>query len=274
MSRSAVAPVATGDLTGAQADGRTAGRPRFYREILLIALCYSAYSLVRNLVPPDHAAAIGRGHDILRLERLLHLDAELSINHLFTEVRWLGVSANYYYASLHFVVTIGVLVWLYVRHPDRYVFYRRLIFATTVLALLGFWLYPLAPPRMIPGFVDTVLSFHTGGLYESGASPIASVSNQYAAMPSLHTGWSLWCAIAIADVTRPVRSRLLAYCYPVATVVVILGTANHYLLDAVGGVITLGAGYAATRTVRVVIPRLGPAARVFSTDTSGTSQAG
>ncbi|MFL6052016.1 MAG: phosphatase PAP2 family protein [Actinoallomurus sp.] len=267
MSRSAVAPVAAGDLTGAQADGRTAGRPRFYREILLIALCYSAYSLVRNLVPPNHTAALDRGHDILHFEHLLHINVELSINRLFTDVRWLGASANYYYASLHFVVTIGVLVWLYMRHPERYVFYRRLIFATTVLALIGFWLYPLAPPRMIPGFVDTVLTFHTGGLYESGASPIASVSNQYAAMPSLHTGWSLWCAIAIADVTRPGRFRWLACSYPVATVIVILGTANHYLLDAIGGVGTLGAGYAATRTVQIVIPHLGPMARVFSTDT-------
>ncbi|MCO5991038.1 phosphatase PAP2 family protein [Actinoallomurus spadix] len=270
MSRSAVAPVATGDLTGAQAGGRAAGRPRFYREILLILLCYGAYSLVRDLVPRNHTAALNRGHDILHLERLLHLNIESSINRLFTDERWLGMSANYYYASLHFILTIGVLVWLYTRHPERYVFYRRLIFATTVLALIGFWLYPLAPPRMIPGFVDTALNVG-GGLYESSASPVASVSNQYAAMPSLHTGWSLWCAIAIADVTRPSRVRWLAYCYPAATVFVILGTANHYLLDAVGGVVTLTAGYAATRTVRVVVPRLGPVARVFSTDTGGSA---
>ncbi|MCO5967037.1 phosphatase PAP2 family protein [Actinoallomurus soli] len=271
MSRSAVVPVATGDLTGEQAGGRAAGRPRFYREILLIALCYGAYSLVRDLVPRNHTAALSRGHDILHLERLLHLNVELSINRLFTDERWLGVSANYYYSSLHFIITIGVLVWLYVRHADRYVFYRRLIFATTVLALVGFWLYPLAPPRMIPGFVDTVLSFHTTGLYESSASPVASVSNQYAAMPSLHTGWSLWCAIAIADLARPSRFRWLAYCYPAATVFVILGTANHYVLDAIGGVVTLGVGYAATRTVRVVVPRLGPVSRVFSTDTGGST---
>lgn len=262
MSGSAVAAVATGDTV----ETHPARRPRFYREILLIALCYSAYSLVRNLVPPNHSAAVERGHQILGLENLLHIDVELWINRLFTDERWLGVGANYYYASLHFVVTIGVLVWLYTRHADRYVFYRRLIFATTVLALVGFWLYPLAPPRMLPGFVDTVLSFHTGGLYESGASPIASVSNQYAAMPSLHTGWSLWCAIALADLARSRWVKALACCYPAATVIVILGTANHYLLDAVGGVVTLGAGYTAARSVRVVVPRLGPAARVFSTD--------
>lgn len=246
--------------------GPNAQRPRLYREILLIALCYSAYSLVRNLVPATHTKAIALGHHVLRIEHFLHLDVELSINRLFAKVHWLGIGANYYYASLHFVVTIAVLVWLYIQHPERYVFYRRLIFSTTVLALFGFWLLPLAPPRFLPGFVDTVLTYHTGGLYESGASPIASVSNQYAAMPSLHTGWSLWCAIAVLDLVASRTAKVIAICYPIATVTVILGTANHYVLDAVGGAVTLGAGYLVTRSVRVALPRLGPAARVFSSD--------
>lgn len=265
MSGSAVAAVATGDTTQAHQARGVTGRPKLYREILLIALCYSAYSLVRNLVPADHSGAMEHGHQVLGLERLLHLNVEMSINHLFTIDRLLGVGANYYYESLHFVVTIGVLGWLYVRHPDRYVFYRRLIFATTVLALIGFWLFPLAPPRMLPGFTDTVLTYHTGGLYESGASPVASVSNQYAAMPSLHTGWALWCAIAFVDVTRARWTRIVAFAYPVLTVLVILGTANHYMLDVIGGVVTFAAGYTVTRCVRVVVPRLGPVARVFST---------
>jgi hypothetical protein len=266
MSSSAVAPVAAGDTQEAPGGRPAAARPRLYREILLIALCYSAYSLVRNLVPTTHTKAIVLGHHILRLEHALHLDVELSINRVFAHDRWLGIAANYYYATFHFVVTIAVLVWIYIRHPDRYVFYRRLILCTTVLALFGFWLLPLAPPRMLPGFVDTVLTFHTGGLYESGASPIASVSNQYAAMPSLHTGWALWCAIAVVDLVGSRWVRAIAVCYPVLTVLVILGTANHYVFDAIGGIATLGCGYAVTRGVRVAVPRLGPAARAFSHD--------
>jgi hypothetical protein len=265
MSSSAVAPVATGDTTGASGDQAAAKRPRFYLEILLIALCYSAYSLVRNLVPTTHTSALRLGRQILHLEGVLYIDPERSINRVFDQVHWIGVVGNYYYSTLHFVVTPVVLGWLYVRHQDRYVFYRRLIFATTVLALVGFYLFPLAPPRMLPGFVDTVLSFHTEGLYASGASPIGSVSNQYAAMPSLHTGWSLWCAIAIADVARRRWVKIVAFCYPAATILVILGTANHYLLDAVGGAVTLGAGYLAVRGVRVLIPRLGRLSRVFAT---------
>jgi hypothetical protein len=242
-------------------------RPQLYREILLIVLCYSAYSLVRNLVPTTHTDALRLGGQILQLERPLHLDAEMPINRLFVHVHSVGVLGNYYYSTLHFVVTPIVLGWLYLRHQDRYVFYRRLIFATTMLALVGFYLVPLAPPRMLPGFVDTVLAFHTHGLYaSSGASPVGSVSNQYAAMPSLHTGWSLWCAIAVADVVRRRWLKILVFCYPAATVVVILGTANHYFLDAVGGAVTLGFGYLAARGVRVVVPRLGPVSRAFSTD--------
>jgi hypothetical protein len=265
MSSSAVAPVTTGDTMEAQGGQAAGKRPRLYVEILLIALCYSAYSLVRNLVPTTHTAALHLGRQLLSFERFLHIDAELSLNHLFSHVHWLGIGANYYYSTLHFVVTPSVLIWLYVRHQDRYVFYRRFIFATTVLALVGFWLLPLAPPRMLPGFVDTVLAWHTHGLYASGASPVGSVSNQYAAMPSLHTGWALWCAIVVADVARRRWVKILAFCYPAATIIVILGTANHYLLDAAGGAVTLGFGYLTTRGIRM-IPRLDPAARAFSTD--------
>ncbi len=265
MSSAAVAPVATGDVTGAP--GESAGkRPKLYREILLIALCYSAYSFVRNLVPTTHTEALHLGRQILSLEHVFHLDVERSINRLFVHVHWLGVLANYYYSTLHFVLTPAVLAWLYIRHPDRYVFYRRLIFATTVLALVGFYLLPLAPPRMLPGYIDTVLAWHTHGLYASGASPVGSVSNQYAAMPSLHTGWALWCAIAVADVLRRRWAKILVFCYPVATILVIMGTANHYFLDAVGGAVALGCGYLAARCVRLVVPRLGPVARVFSTE--------
>lgn len=261
MSRSAVAPAVDALDTGA--DPLAARRPRLWRELLLIALCYSVYSWIRNLVPTEHQQALAFGRDILRWEHYLGINFELSLNKLFVDSRWLGVSANYYYATLHFVIPIGVLVYLYLRRPDRYVTYRRLVFGTTLTALAGFWLLPLAPPRMLPGFVDTVVSFHTWGMY-SGDSPVASVSNQYAAMPSLHTAWSLWCAIAIIDVARHRWVKILAACYPAATIFVIIGTANHYTLDAVGGVIALGIGYLLVLSVRWLVPRLGPVSRVFS----------
>lgn len=221
-------------------------RPRWWAEILLIAICYGAYSVVRNLVPADHVGAVGRAYQILGFERALRLDFEDAINGLFVRQEWLGVTANYYYATLHFVITIGVLLWLYLCHPGRYARYRWTLFGTTVTALIGFWLYPLAPPRMLPGYVDTVPAFGTWGLYDS--SPVAAVSNQYAAMPSLHTAWSLWCAVALILVARRSWVTVLAVSYPTLTVIAIMGTANHFILDAVGGIVVLTAGFLIART--------------------------
>jgi hypothetical protein len=259
MSRTTVTPISPVGVPGGQRDlDRDAtGRPRLWREILLIGACYGAYSVVRNLVPTRHLAALHRASDLLGLERTLHINVELSLNHLFARVSWLGVGANYYYATLHFVVTIGVLGWLFARHPGRYRSYRWWMFGTTVSALIGFWFYPLAPPRMLPQYVDTVLAFHTWGLYDS--SPLATVSNQYAAMPSLHTAWSLWCAVAIVQVARWRWVKVLAVCYPVCTVLVIMGTANHFVLDAVGGLVSLACGV----LVALIAARVsGPARRL------------
>jgi hypothetical protein len=226
---------------------RGARRPRLWPELLLIAICYGCYSMVRNLVPADHATAAHRAQEILALEYDLRLDVEYTLNRLFAEHAWLAVPANYFYATMHFAVTIGVLVWLYARHPDRYAAYRTILFATTMVGLVGFWLYPLAPPRMLPGFTDTVISFGTWGIY--GSSPMASVSNQYAAMPSMHTAWSLWCAMAVIGVAGRRRPWAVpaAALYPTATIFVIMGTANHYLLDAVGGAVALACGVALSR---------------------------
>lgn len=124
---------------------------------------------------------------------------------------------------------------------------RSVLYATNIVALLGFWLFPLAPPRMLPGFVDTVVIFHTWGSWGSG--DMASVSNQFAAMPSLHIGWSMWSGVAILRLARRPWARALGVLYPVATLFVIVGTANHFLLDAVGGAAALAVGFGVQRLI-------------------------
>ncbi|SEF58182.1 PAP2 superfamily protein [Actinacidiphila yanglinensis] len=222
---------------------RTPRTPRLWFELLLIGFSYWLYSQIRNAVPAERGVALRHAADVWSLERDLGLGVEHSINHALNSVTWLIVGMNYYYASLHFVITIGVLVWLYVAHPHRYAAPRLVLFATTWLALIGFWAYPLAPPRLMPGggFIDTVAVHHTWGSLSQGS--LAHVSNQYAAMPSMHIGWSLWCGITIFNLARPLWVRLLGLLYPVFTLTVILATGNHFWLDAVGGVICLAAGY-------------------------------
>ncbi|MBC2873864.1 MULTISPECIES: phosphatase PAP2 family protein [Streptomyces] len=224
---------------------RTPRRPRLWFEVLLIAIGYWTYSLVRNAVPEQRADAQRNADWIWSTEQTLHIAVEHTVNKAVNSVTWLIVGMNYYYATLHFVLTIGVLVWLYLRHPGRYGAARLALFATTGVALLGYYLYPLAPPRLMddgPGFVDTVLQHHTWGSMASGN--LADVSNQYAAMPSMHIGWSVWCGVTIALLARWVWVRVLGALYPVATLAVIVSTANHFWLDAVGGLLCLAFGFA------------------------------
>lgn len=219
-------------------------RPRLWFEILLIAVSYWLYSLVRNAVPEQRTAALANADWIWSAERFLGIAVEQSVNHAVNSVTWLIVSMNYYYATLHFVVTVGVLVWLFRRHPGRYAPARLALFATTAVALLGYYLYPLAPPRLMNGghFIDTVMIHQTWGSMASGN--FKQMSNQYAAMPSMHIGWSLWCGLTVFALASAPWARILALVYPAVTLMVIVSTANHFWLDAVGGMACLAFGYA------------------------------
>ncbi|GAA3109385.1 phosphatase PAP2 family protein [Streptomyces echinatus] len=235
-------------------------RPRLWFEILLIAVSYWAYSLVRNAVPEQRSAALRNADWIWSAEHALGVGVEQSVNHAVNSVNWLIIGMNYYYATLHFVMTLGVLVWLYRWHPGRYAATRLVLFATTGVALLGYYLYPLAPPRLMNGgrFVDTVTVHHTWGSMASG--DLKHMSNQYAAMPSMHIGWSLWCGLTIFALASVPWVRVLGLLYPTATLAVIVATANHFWLDAVGGALCLGFGFAAARawygSLPYALPRL------------------
>jgi hypothetical protein len=222
-------------------------RPRLWFEVLLIAVSYWTYSLIRNAVPEQRADALRNADWIWRLEHHLGIAVEESVNHTVNTATWLIIGMNYYYATLHFVITLGVLVWLYRWHPGRYAASRLVLFATTGVALVGYYLYPLAPPRLMRGggFVDTVMAHHTWGSMASG--DLKHMSNQYAAMPSMHIGWSLWCGLTIFALASVPWVRVLGLLYPAATLLVIVATANHFWLDAVGGVVCLCFGFTLAR---------------------------
>ena len=221
-------------------------RPAWWPELLLIGLTYGAYTLTRNTLPDHVTRARANAMDILRAERWLHLDVEHAVNAVVAAPgrHLLAVVANYTYSLAHFTVTIGVLAWIYVAHPSRYTGARTVLLFTTLLGLLGFWLYPLAPPRFFPGlgFVDTVVRDATWGSWGSGA--VTSMSNQYAAMPSIHVAWSVWSAANVALWARRRWVRRVAPLYPLLVVLVIVGTANHWVLDAAGGLLALLLGAA------------------------------
>jgi lysylphosphatidylglycerol synthetase-like protein (DUF2156 family) len=205
--------------------------PRLWRELALIAVFYGAYTLVRLLIPHDETAAYAHAGQIMRLEHALGVNIELGLNHALLRAPDLAKAANVFYATAHFAITLGVLVWLYRSRPRHYRWLRTALLVATAVALVGFWVYPLAPPRFMTGagFVDPVTALHSFGLYSSPQA--GSLTNQFAAMPSMHAGWALWCAVAVIVSTRRPLARAIAALYPV-----IFSTANHYLLDAVAGV--------------------------------------
>jgi hypothetical protein len=218
-------------------------RPVLWQELALIGIGYYLYREARNLVPDQPGIAYRHAQSVEWLQAHLHFDFELSVNRFVSSVSWLAQVMNYYYSTLHFIVTVGVLTWLFVARKRVYRGMRTALFALTLVALVGFFFYPLAPPRLMPGYgyIDTLAEYHTWG---SLADPnIAEHTNQFAAMPSLHIGWALWCAIAVFYCTRKWWARTLAVMYPMATLIVIIGTANHYVIDAVAGAAVVGIGF-------------------------------
>ena len=218
-------------------------RPLWWQELAILGLGYWLYDLGRNSVPEQASIATRHGRSVEHLQQILHLNFELSVNKFVAAHAALAQTMNYYYATLHFAVTGGLLVWLFVRRQRIYRGVRTVLFWLSVTALIGFYLYPLAPPRLLPqyGYIDTLVTFHTWG---SLADPkIAEHSNQFAAMPSLHIGWAVWAGIVIVMCARWVWVKVLGALYPVGTLIVIVGTANHFILDAVGGLVIVLIGF-------------------------------
>ncbi|MFI0896741.1 phosphatase PAP2 family protein [Streptomyces sp. NPDC020983] len=229
------------------------GRLRWWTELPLIAVVYALYSGARLLVRGDVDDAVQHGADILHFEQLTHLDPERWFNRLFTHHAFLGVPADFMYASMHYIVTPAILVWLWLRRPTHYRQARTWLMISTLIGLVGFTTMPTAPPRLLPGahgFMDTMAQYGSYGWWGTDASAprgLGHLTNEYAAMPSLHVGWSLWCGIMLFRYGRNTFVRVLGVLYPLTTAMVVMGTANHYLLDAAAGVATMGVGFLLAR---------------------------
>jgi hypothetical protein len=216
-----------------------ARRPRLWWEALLIIWLAWAYDAISNLTPLRPVAPYSHAESVLRLEQLLHLDPELALNRWLAPHLTLGWWAGNYYDIAHFVVTFGMIGWLWWRRPELYRPLRTGLALINVLGFIIFWRYPMAPPRLTPGqhYVDVVATTHAYGSWHSGA--LASAANELAAMPSLHIAWAMWASLVFWRMFRRHRWAVLAWAYPVVTTVVVMATGNHYLADAVAGAATM-----------------------------------
>jgi hypothetical protein len=234
---------------------------RALREIVLVGLLFLAYKLGRVAANGHVGQALANAKRVWGLERALHLPSEYGFQHGAMGHEWLILAANCYYAYVHFPVTLACLVWLYVRRPEQYVQFRRLLAWLTASALIVHLLMPLAPPRMLAtvGMVDTGRLF---GPAVYGSPATDTLTNQYAAMPSLHVGWALAVVIALIGATRG-RLRWLWLAHPLITLLVVVVTGNHYWLDAVVAAALLGVVFALQAGWRpVLLPSPLPRPRV------------
>ncbi|GGV04342.1 phosphatase PAP2 family protein [Streptomyces spectabilis] len=247
---------------------RAAARPPLVRELLLVVGLFLVYKFGRQLANGHTGEALRNARRVWDAERTLRLPGEGLVQDALLHGDGVVHVANTYYATVHFPATLLFLVWLYLRRPRHYVWARRVLAVLTAAALALHLGFPLAPPRLLPTahLVDTAQVY---GPSVYAAKPAAdTMANQFAAMPSLHFGWALMLAIGLIVATRS-RWRWLWLLHPLITLLVIVGTANHYWLDALAAAALLGIALAVlrpprparSRVVRRSVPAASPAAR-------------
>jgi membrane-associated phospholipid phosphatase len=232
----------------------TAFRPeRGLVQVVGLLWIYAIYDRVRTQLAGSPRVAAAHAKQVALTERMLGLNVERTLQQAALHVPWLAAACNLAYSTTHLVVPLLVLFILYRRAPHQYRHWRNVFLVLLGVALLSFWLYPLAPPRLVPGtshVVDTAATEFSvsrtpvAGWIGSGTGSTGpswtGTTNPFAAMPSLHVAWALWAALAIAPVLRRRRTRIVVAIYPAVIAVAVIVTGNHWMLDIIGGVMLVG----------------------------------
>jgi hypothetical protein len=205
-----------------------------FRQIVLFVVAYQGYQVVRGIADSHPATALANGTHIIHLEQSLGAFFEPAFQQAFLNHQWIIDLANWSYFNSHFVITTAFLAWLYLYRNDNFNFVRNMFLVAMGLALVGYVLYPTAPPRMFPGagFTDTIATFTTTNQDSSFTSLLV---NPYAAVPSMHIAFSLMVAVAAINMVRSAWARILWSVYPLTVFFVIVVTANHFWFDAAIG---------------------------------------
>ncbi|MEU7577145.1 phosphatase PAP2 family protein [Streptomyces sp. NPDC041068] len=237
------------DATTVRKPDTSAARPPLVRELLLVAGLFLVYKFGRQLANGHTGEAFHNAHRVWDAERALRLPGEGAVQDALLSSETLIHAANTYYATVHFPATLLFLVWLYLRRPRHYVWTRRVLAALTAAALVLHLGFPLAPPRMLDAahLVDTAQVY--GPSVYASEPATDTMANQFAAMPSLHFGWALMLAVGMIVATSS-RWRWLWLLHPLLTLLVVVGTANHYWLDAIVATALLGIALAVIRLPR------------------------
>jgi len=221
----------------------SAGRPSLLIETILVVLLLTVYDKLKDLGAARRNTAIDHGYALLRVEKDLHLAIEASANRWMNGHVTLGHLSSYFYEFAWAFVAIGALIFCYLRRPEVYRPARNAMLLINAVGLAVFLVDPTAPPRLLPGtaFRDTVANAGFGTAHD-GRLP----ADEYAAMPSLHLGWSIFAAVLICRMTRSRLIRTVAVVYPILTAAIVVTSANHYVMDVLAGSVLALVGCAVT----------------------------
>jgi hypothetical protein len=198
---------------------------------------YALYETSRGLVVGRRNAAIAHAADIASLERHLHVFVEGDVQHAARQIPGLVGLFGLAYLTLHLSVTAGYLLWLHQRRPEAFPAVRTTLLIASALSVVGFLLYPTAPPRDAGlGIVDTISGAHVN----LNKGLVASLYNPYAAVPSMHAGYALVIGISLVREGRRRVLQVAGALYPLLVVLIIVATGNHFLFDAMTGMATVG----------------------------------
>ena len=237
-------------------------------EIVVVVVAFLIYFIIRGAVVDRADEAIARARDLISLQRALHLDWEVEMQSWILGHYWFIKCMNWLYFWGHMPVVIVFAFYLYARHRREYYLTRNAFLASGAIAVLIYWLLPVAPPRLLPdaGLIDTMAVYDRVGY---NAQEARAFVNQYAAVPSLHFGWSLLLGLVVARVGRHPLTWCLGVAWPIAMFFAIIMTGNHFVLDAVAGGIVSFAGLGIAFAIERARPRL--RARLHNTSTMGRS---
>jgi hypothetical protein len=209
------------------------------RQILLFLGAYLAYRLVRGFADGSANAAFAHARDLISLERTLHVFVEPSIQAWASGSHFVIVLSSWLYVNAQGTITIAALLYLYLRHNGSFYFVRNMFMIAMAIALVGYLVFPTAPPRFMPewGFTDTVADLTPVNLSHASAS-MSSFFNPYAAVPSMHVAFALMIGWPLARLVRNRVAAVLFFLYPFLMTFVIVVTANHFIADALLGALT------------------------------------
>jgi diacylglycerol O-acyltransferase / wax synthase len=242
-------------------------RSRILVEVAWLLFLVFIYGWLQDLAPLRGRLAFIHAQAILAFERSVGLAPERALDHWLARQDVLAFIVSSFYSNAIFLVTFTFAAWIWWRRPDIYRPLRNDLVVANLIGFTVFWAYPVAPPRMLPGFVDVVAK--SGGL-GSWHDSLIRHADQLAAMPSMHVGYAVWCSLAAWRLARGrsarMRAAVFGTVYPLLTALVVMATGNHYLLDVVAGAATVLVAVLIVEVTPRILHRTLPATAAFFVD--------